>query len=94
MINTKKITLFAAIDIILSIDNQFFTIEFTKKDNTVRSMTSRKEVKKHLKGGNLNYNPAKFNLLPVYDMHKQGYRMVNLSTLHSLNFKGEHYEIE
>ncbi len=93
MINTKKVTLFKAIDIIMSIDSQFFTVEFIKKDKTVRSMNCRKEVKKHLKGGDLKYNPSKFNLLPVFDMHKQGYRMINLSSLTSLTFNGNRYEI-
>ena len=93
MINTKKITLFQAVDIIMSIDSQFFTIEFIKKDNSLRKMTCRKEVKKHLKGGSLKYNPSKFNLLPVYDLHKEGYRMINLTSLTSLTFKGNYYEI-
>jgi hypothetical protein len=91
---SKKITLFNAVDIILDIDNEFFTVEFIKKDNTLRKMNCRKGVKKHLKNGSLPYDPFKKGLLPVFDLHKQGYRMINIKSLVSLSFKGTKYNIE
>ena len=48
---TKKVSLFNAIDIIFDIDQEFFTVEFIKKDNSLRKMNGSKGVKKHLKGG-------------------------------------------
>ena len=58
-------------------DGKIFTVEFVKKDGTVRKMNARLGVKKHLKGGSLAFDPSERNLLPVFDMQKEGYRMIN-----------------
>ena len=63
---------------------KFFTVEFTKKDGTLRKMTARLGVKKHLKGGSKSFNDADFNYLTVFDLVKKGYRTVNLNTVTSL----------
>ena len=91
---TKKVSLFNAIDIIFDIDQEFFTVEFIKKDKSLRKMNCRKGVKKHLKGGHLRFDPFKKGLLPVFDLQKQGYRMISLKSLVSLTFAKTRYEIE
>ena len=58
--------------------SQCFTVEFTKKDGTHRVMNCRMGVRKHLKGGDLNYNPVEKGLLTVFDMQKNAYRCVPL----------------
>lgn len=69
-----------------------FTINFTKRTNgEVRTMNCRRGVARHLHGGQLAFDPAKHNLLTVFDMQKQGYRMVNLDDLHWLNLDGHAY---
>ena len=39
------------------VQNKIFSVEFTKKDGTLRKMVCRLGVKKHLKGGELGYDP-------------------------------------
>ena len=69
--------------------NAVFTATFIKKDGSVRVMNCRLGVKKHLKGGELKYNPIEKNLLTVFDMQKGEYRMINISTLVELKAHGE-----
>ena len=49
-------------------------------------------VKKHLKGGELKYDAKARNLLPVFDMQKKEYRMINISTLTKLKINGQVYK--
>ena len=90
----KTINLSEAINIINSLHNEFFTVQFIKKStNELRTMNCRKEVKKHLKGGKLKYNPFKYNLLPVYDLIKKDYRIINLETLQVLKVNHNIYKV-
>ena len=59
---------------------QFFTVHFRKKDGTLRKMTCRRGVTSRLKGGKLNWNPANFNMVTVFDTVKGGYRTINANT--------------
>ena len=61
-----------------------FNVKFVKKDGTLRSMTCRREVKKGVKGVGMAYNPEDFNLIPVYDLKSEGFRMINASTIQEL----------
>jgi len=72
----------------------FFTACFIKKDGTMRIMNCRTGVKKHLKGGTMGYDALSKGLLPVYDMEKKAYRVVNLDTLRWIRFKGVHYQFQ
>ena len=40
------------------------------------------------------YEPSKYNLICVYDMAKQGYRMLNINTLLTLSVNKNTYTIE
>jgi len=68
---------------------RIFTAYFRKRDGTMREMKCRRGVKRHLAGGELPYDAKRRNLLPVFDMTKREYRMVNLATLVSFNVSGE-----
>tara|TARA_R110002012_G_scaffold145814_1_gene304113 strand:- start:1445 stop:1708 length:264 start_codon:yes stop_codon:yes gene_type:complete len=70
-------------------NNTIFSVEFIKKDGTVRTMTARLHVKKGVKGTGMAYNPIEKGLLPVWDMQKNGFRMINLKTVTKLQIKGE-----
>lgn len=70
-------------------EGRIFSAYFRKKDGTMREMTCRRGVKAHLSGGDLPYDPKPKLLLPVFDMHLEKYRMVNLRTLVSFNIGGE-----
>jgi hypothetical protein len=75
-------------------DNSIFTVDFIKKDGSLRTMNCRLGVKKHLKGGELKYNPSEKNLLPVFDMIKQSYRMINVSTIKEVRYNNQKFTIE
>ena len=63
-------------------DGRVFTVAFVKRTTgEERVMNCRTGVKKGTVGGSLGYDPSAKALLPVYDMQKQGFRMVNLEDL-------------
>ena len=70
-------------------NNTIFSVEFIKKDGSVRTMTARLHVKKGVKGTGMAYNPIEKGLIPVWDMQKNGFRMINLKTVTKLQIKGE-----
>ena len=73
--------------------HEIFSVVFLKKNGELRHMKCRFGVKKHLKGGDLSFNPLERSLLVVFDMQKKGYRMINLETLMSINMKGVEYNV-
>ena len=94
MIN-KKISLFQAIDIIVGIDNKFFTVEFIKRtNNKLRIMNCRRNVKKYLKNGKLKFNPMEKGLIPTWCRNKKDYRFINLFGLQKITFKDITYKVE
>lgn len=62
-------------------DGKIFTVDFTKKDGTLRTMNARLGVKKGVKGVGKNYNPSDYDLLCVYDMQKAAFRTIGLDTV-------------
>ena len=70
-------------------ETKIFTVEFIKKDNTLRVMNCRLGVKKHLRGGELPYDAKAKNLLPVFDLQKGEYRIINVDTLKKVTFEGK-----
>lgn len=69
------------------VKGKFFSVTFIKKDGTLREMTARLGVKKHLRGG-----PSKdlgVNMLTVFDVQKKAYRTVNFEQLISLRYNGK-----
>lgn len=71
---------------ILATRGRFFSVTFIKKDGSERKMTARLGVRKGVKGVGLKFNTSDKDLMVVYDVRKQAYRMINLLTI--LNFKG------
>lgn len=65
-----------------------FTAVNVKRNGETRRYVCRLGVRKHLKGGELPYNPAERHLLTVFDMQKKEYRMINLKTLTYLKVRG------
>ena len=73
----------------------FFTVTFVKRtDGTTRTMNARFGVKKYLKGGELPYDPSAKGLLPVFDMQKNAYRMINTDTLIGAKIGNEQYIVK
>jgi hypothetical protein len=67
-----------------------FTVHFIKRTNgEERTMNARTGVKKYLSGGELGYDPVEKNLLPVYDLQKEGYRFIPLDAIVWLKYQGK-----
>lgn len=69
--------------------NTIFSVTFIKKDGSVRTMVARLHVKKGVNGKGMAYNPVEKGLLPVWDMQKNGFRMINLKTVTELKIRKE-----
>lgn len=67
---------------------RIFNITFIKKDGTKRSFNARFGVAKNLTGRGLAYNPKNYNLLKVFSMDDDGYRMVTLSSILRIKANG------
>ncbi len=73
----------------------FFTVTFVKRtDGTTRTMNARFGVKKYLKGGKLPYDPIAKGLLPVFDVKKNAYRMINTKPLLGANIGNQQYIVK
>lgn len=71
---------------------EFFTVTFVKRtDGTTRTINARLGVRRYLRGGDLPYDPIEKGLLPVYDVQKRDYRMINLGTIISAKVGGVDY---
>ena len=71
-----------------------FSTTFIKKDNTTRTLTSRTGKQYTPTGKAAPYKPADYNLLPLYDMRKKAFRMLNLNTLITLSINKTKYIIK
>jgi hypothetical protein len=71
------------------VGNKFFTVDFIKKDGSLRVMNCRMGVTKALKGGEKTYNDDDFNYLTVFDVKVNAYRTINLDTIQRLKVNGE-----
>ena len=73
---------------------KIFGVSFIKRTTgEVRHMSARRGVRKDVTGEGLKYNPESKQLLTVYDMNKQGHRMLNIETLYRLALNGTSYTI-
>lgn len=88
-----KITSETAKQIIHDTKGKIFSVSFTKKDGSHRDMSARLGVKKHLRGGKASFNPNDYNMLFVFDVHKEGYRTIPFERLLEVRFKGKKYKV-
>ena len=77
-------------------NGKIFSSTFVKKDGTHRLLTGRLKVTKGLKENAKPrpYDPSKYNLICVYDMKAEGYRMLNINTLTKLSINANKYIIK
>jgi len=74
--------------------SQVFTVTFVKRSTgEKRVMNCRKGVVKHLKGGEQKYDPAKKNLVTVFDMQKGQYRTIALESIMKIAMQGEVFDV-
>lgn len=74
-------------EILENTQGRFFTVEFIKKDGTLRKMNCRAGVQKFLKGGDSTV-ADRVDLFTVYDVVAKGYRNINIKTIQSMNIDG------
>jgi len=91
----ETITQDKAKQLIKESNGRIFSAVFVKKDNTHRLMNARLGKNYKSKTGKAApYKAKEFNLLPVYDMKIQGFRMLNFNTLLTLSIDKQAYKIE
>ena len=72
-----------------------FSATYIKKDNTIRTLTSRTGKQYTSKTGRkAPYKAQDYNLMHLYDMRKKAFRMLNFNTLLTLSINKEKYLIE
>lgn len=76
---------------------QIFSIQFVKKDGSIRDMICRLNVHKDIKGSRPEANEKrvqtlfKNGMVTVWDMTKNAYRVINLTTIRTLKLNGTLY---
>ena len=89
-----KISRKQATDLIKGSRGRVVGVQFIKRSTgEARKMSARTGVVKYLTGEGLKFSPSKKNLVAVFDMNKQGYRMINLEGLTHLKMEGKEYTI-
>ena len=90
MDKNKKVETIARI--IREQEGKTVTVVFVKRTNgELRTMNCRLGVKKHLKGGELKYNPKDYDLLTTFDMQKKDYRCISLDAVKTVTAAGITY---
>jgi hypothetical protein len=80
--------------------SEFFTVEFIKRTTgELRVMNCRFGVTKHLKGGELSFDPVEKGLLIVYEVPVGaptggGYRSIPMESIQRLTLRGKTYLVE
>ena len=92
MVNT--ITTAEATEMIIEHGDKFFTATFTKKNGEERVLNGRRGVVKHTNGVGMKYIPSDYDLLTVYDVQAEGYRMISCNTISALRINGEDYVVQ
>ena len=66
---------------------KFLTVNFVKKDGSIRKMNCRTGVTKDLRGGQSTLDADKFVI--VYDMTKKGYRAIDRDAIISVAMENQ-----
>ena len=90
----KTINKTTAKELIKESKGKIFSTTFVKKDNTIRTLTSRTGKQYTPTGKAAPYKAEEFNMMPLYDMRKKAFRMLNLNTLITLSINKEKYLVE
>ena len=91
----KAISTDKAKELISQSKGRIFSTTYVKKDNTVRTLTARTGKKyKSKTDRKAPYKAQNYNLLPLYDMRKKAFRMLNFNTLLTLSINNTKYTIK
>ena len=90
----QQISLEEAVIKIEESEGKIFSVVFKKRTTGEwRKLVGRLGVRKDINGTGLKYDPASRQLMSVYDMQNQGWRMINKDSISELQTKGESYVI-
>jgi len=74
---------------------RIFSTTFIKKDNTLRTLTARTGKQYTPKTDRkAPYKAQNYKLIPLYDMRKKAFRMLNFNTLLTLTINKTKYTIK
>ena len=73
---------------------KIFSTTFVKKDNTIRTLTSRTGKQYTPTGKAAPYKPSEYNMISLYDMKRKAFRMLNFNTLLTLSINKTKYIIK
>ena len=79
-------------EIILATNGMIFSVQFIKKDGTLRDMTCRLGVQKNLVGGDNTVSHLD-KYVTVYDMAADGYRHVDTTRIQKFKCKSLEYDL-
>ena len=74
-------------------NGKLFSVTFTKKDGTIRTMVARLGVTSQLRGKGMLYDPETRNNVVVFSMKDRAYRTINVDRLIRVKAFGEVIEI-
>lgn len=74
-----------------SLNGKFFTIDFIKKDGSIRSLVARGGVTKHLKGSG---NPTPPHLVTVFDIKDNQYKSIIEKNIVEIKSGNKNWRIE
>lgn len=77
---------------IAATNGSIFGVEFVKKDGSLRKMTARVGVTRHLRGGKSTTAHCQ-HLVTVFDTRAGGYRSINLDTVKALTMFGQRFDL-
>jgi hypothetical protein len=72
-------------------NGRIFNITFVKKNGELRQFNARFGVRKHLKGGQMTYNPSDHNYIVVFSLNDNGYRTINVNNITRVAANGNIY---
>lgn len=73
-------------EIIEKSNGKFVSVEFYKKDGSLRTLTGRLGVTKHLRGGVKTVSEDQY--ITIYDTVNKGYRSINKDTIVAVRSSG------
>ncbi len=77
--------------IIKNTNGKIFSAKFVKKNGDIRDITCRLETETGKKGTGVSPEKLDNPYISVYDMQKEGYRLINLQTIRSIKAEREEY---
>ena len=89
----KKLSKIRVLQVLEENGGKFFSCKFRKQDKTIREMSCRTGVKRHLRGGKNKVQKNSNGLLTVWDRVAEDYRCINIETMTELCVQGTRYVV-